>query len=48
MNVWVVIEEDRGAGAMIAGVYATQEQAETACSGNQWVDGPHVVQETPQ
>lgn len=31
--VWVVLEEDRGAGAYVVGVFSTWQAAEAACVG---------------
>jgi hypothetical protein len=33
LKVYVVIEEDRGYGASVVGVFARREDAEAACAG---------------
>ena len=37
MTVYVVLEEDRGLGVMVSGVYATAQQAQAACGNHEWV-----------
>ena len=37
MTVYIVLEEDRGIGVMVSGVYATEEQAQAMCGGHKWV-----------
>ena len=44
MTVFVVLEEDRGFGAMVVGVYRTKEAAEAACYSSEH----SVVEETVQ
>lgn len=43
MQVWVILEEDRGVGVMVCGVYTSEKAAEASCTGNQWVEGPFSV-----
>lgn len=45
MKVWIVLEEDRGIGPTVWGVYTTEEEANhnSGC-GALHVDGPHDVQ----
>lgn len=37
MTVYIVLEEDRGIGVMVSGVYATEAQAQAMCGGHKWV-----------
>jgi hypothetical protein len=39
MKVYIVLEEDRGCGVMVIGVFATKEQtyAEYGIGGNYWI-----------
>ena len=37
MTVYVVLEEDRGIGVTVSGVYVTEAQAQVACGGHEWV-----------
>lgn len=44
VRVWVVVEVDRGMGPSVSNVYATEEAANEACGGNEFVSGPHDLQ----
>lgn len=37
MTVYIVLEEDRGIGVMVSGVYATEAKAQAMCGGHKWV-----------
>ena len=37
MTVYIVLEEDRGIGVTVSGVYATEAQAQASCGGHKWV-----------
>ena len=37
MTVYIVLEEDRGLGVMVSGVYVTAQQAQAACGNHEWV-----------
>lgn len=37
MIVYIVLEEDRGLGVMVSGVYVTEQQAQAACGNHEWV-----------
>ena len=37
MTVYIVLEEDRGIGVMVSGVYPTEAQARAACRSREWV-----------
>lgn len=37
MTVYIVLEEDRGIGVMVSGVYATEAKAQAMCGGHEWV-----------
>jgi hypothetical protein len=43
-RVWIVVEVDRGMGPSVSGVYATEESAVHSCGGNEFVSGPHDLQ----
>lgn len=43
MKVWVVIEEDRGYGVSICGVYDSEEQAIKNCRSNEYVSESEFV-----
>lgn len=37
MTVYIVLEEDRGIGVMVSGVYPTEAQAQASCGSHNWV-----------
>lgn len=37
MKVWVVVEEDRGCGFSVEGVFMNEESANSACLSRQYV-----------
>ena len=37
MTVYIVLEEDRGIGVTVTGVYPTEAQAQAACGSHKWV-----------
>ena len=37
MTVYIVLEEDRGIGVAVSGVYTTEAQAQAMCGGHKWV-----------
>lgn len=44
MELWVVLEEDRGCGVFVCGIYNSRELAEEACeTGNCYVEGPFEI-----
>lgn len=45
MRVWVVLEDDRGCGTFVIGVFFKREDAEecAARSSHYFIDGSHVV-----
>lgn len=43
MQVWVILEQDRGLGVTVVNVYTSEKAAEASCIGNQWVEGPFSV-----
>ncbi len=43
-RVYVVIEEDRGLGPGVSGVYDSEAAAAAACGNNETVSGPHDLQ----
>lgn len=43
MQVWIVVEVDRGVGPSVTGVYASEAAAVANCGGNEFVSGPHAI-----
>ena len=43
MQVYVLIEEDRGLGTTVLDVYASEDAATAACRHNCTVSGPHEI-----
>ncbi len=43
VRLWVVVEEDRGMGAMARSCHATEEDANKHCSGHKFADSVDVA-----